>query len=234
MKIRIVSILVIFLLLGVSVNNGVSAVDKGIALTLKVAGDAQIKKAGTDKKVPLKFGTRLDDGDWIKTGADGFVSLIFSDDKSMLKLRPSTEITISGKRDSQSNISKRISLEVGQLLAKVEQQRGTLEIATPTSVASVKGTEFWVVVYEDGTTEVFTLGGLVQLLNRFTGNISEVKPGEVGQSDPDGGVNVNPADPNRVPNDPDQGDDGNDAKTIEIDVKDDPAGRKRTIRLNYE
>ncbi len=234
MKTTIISLLAILLLIGMVAEDLNAASVKGIALTLKVKGDVKIRKAGSDEKIPLKFGTRLDDGDWINTGPGGFVTIIFSDDKSMLKLRPKTEITINGKRDSQSNIAKRISLEVGQMLANVEQQRGTLEIATPTSVASVKGTRLWVVVFEDGKTLVFTMSGFVTLMNRFTGNIVEIKAGEVGESDAEGNLIITIANDEDIPVDPDDINPDDAEKSIKIDVKDDPEGRTRTIKLEYE
>jgi len=204
---------------------------KGVALALKVTGDVKLKKAGTDKTMPLKFGTVLDDGDWIRTGDDGFVILIFTDDKSQLKLTARTEVTIEGKRDANSNISKRITLEVGQLLAKVDQQKGTLQIATPTSVASVKGTEFWVIVFDDGTTQVVTLQGLVELLNVQSGRIVDVRPGERGESHADGSVGNGPAPKDQIPPDPDPG--YAPPHSIEVEVQD-PDGHTRRITIEYQ
>lgn len=229
--------LITFILLGILPHNAYAS--KAIALTLKVDGEAELKKTGTDKKIKLQFGTALDDGDWIKTSENGYVVLVFTDDKSQIKIKENTEVTIEGKRDAQSNIAKRVSMEVGELFAKVDQQRGSLQIATPTSVASVKGTEFWVVVYEDGTTEVVTLEGLVELVNRTSGQIVEVRRGETGTSDADGNTNVTPTPPDQQRNDPDQdggqGDNGGgdgEPKTIEIRLED-RDGRPRTITIQY-
>jgi len=210
---------------------GSGAANKGIAVALKVTGDVKLKKAGTDRTLPLKFGTTLDDGDWIRTGDDGYAMLIFTDDKSQLKLTARTEVVIEGKRDASSNISKRISMEVGQLLAKVEQQKGSLQIATPTSVASVKGTEFWVIVFDDGTTQVVTLQGLVELLNTQSGRVVDVRPGERGESQPNGQVGGGPTPRDGVPDDPDPGDET--PHSIEIEVQD-PDGTTRRIIIEYQ
>jgi len=207
-----------------------ASTSKAIALTLKVEGSVTLIKAKTTKKMPLRFGTPLDDGDKSLTGEDGAVVLVFADDKSQITLRPNTQATIEGKRDQQSNITKRVSMEVGRLFAKVEKQRGSLEIATPTSVASVKGTECWVVVLEDGTTEVYTIEGIVELLNKFSGRTVVILPGQVGTSTPDGGNDVGDADPGDVPGD---GDTGGEEHSIEIEVED-PDGSTRIIRIQYQ
>jgi len=209
----------------------VASESKGIAVALKVTGDVKLKKAGTDRVLPLKFGTVLDNGDWIRTGDDGFVVMIFTDDKSQLKLNARTEVTIEGKRDGAANISKRISLEVGQLLAKVDQQKGTMQIATPTSVASVKGTEFWVIVFDDGSTQVVTLEGLVELLNVQSGRIVDVKPGERGESGGDGNVNVGDTPKDEIPKDPDPG--FTPPHTIEVEIQG-PDGTMRRVTIEFK
>ena len=226
---------VVFLVLALSLllnaaDMAIASTSKSIALTLKVKGDVKIRKVNTDKAVALKFGTTLDDGDWIRTGKDGEVTIIFADDKSQISLKANTEVIISGKRDQQSNIAKRITMEIGEVFAKVEKQRGTLEIATPTSVASVKGTQFWTIVLEDGTTIVYTIEGLIELLNRVSGTVVEVGPGQQGMSNPEGGNEVGQADPDKIPELP--GEEGEQPRTMEIYLQD-PDGRTRTVILQY-
>ncbi len=227
---RIIIILLILSFALISTGDALASSSKAIALTLKVTGDVKVQKTGADKAVPLNFGTPLDDGDKIRTGEDGFVSLIFADDKSQIKLRPNTEVVINGKRDAQSNITKRITMEIGEVFARVEKQRGTLEVATPTSVASVKGTEFWVVVDENGTTTVYTIQGLIELLNRVSGTVVEVAPGQQGTSDPQGGNEVGEGTPGDDLQEPE--DEGEMPRTMEIYLKD-PDGRTRTVIIQY-
>jgi hypothetical protein len=214
-----------------SVISSIASETKAIALTLKSTGDVKLVKKDTDRPLPLKFGTTLDDGDKVRTGEDGFAVLIFTDDKSQLKMAARTEIVIEGKRDANANITKRVQMEIGQLMARVEEQRGTLQIATPTSVASVKGTEFWVLVYEDGTTQVVTLDGLVALLNTQSGRIVDVRPGQRGESTPDGEVKSEPAPKDEIPQDPDPN--ITPPHSIEIEIQD-SEGRTKTIRIEYE
>lgn len=204
---------------------------KAIAVALKVSGKVNLTKAGTDRTIPLKFGAVLDDGDKVKTGSDGFVTLMFTDDKSQVKITANTEVIIEGKRDVQKNIAKRASVEIGQIFVKTRELKGSLQVATPTSVASVKGTEFWVVVFEDGTTQVVTLDGLVELLNTQSGRIVDVRAGERGQADPQGGVGVEPVPRDQIPPDPDPGLEP--PKEIEIEIQDEQ-GRVRRIILQFE
>ncbi len=227
----ILNLFLIVLIIGICAEDLHASASKAIALTLKVTGDVDLRKVGVDKTAPLKFGTPLDDGDQIKTGDDGFAILIFADDKSQIKLRPNTEIEINGKRDAQSNIAKRISMEVGEMFTRVDKLRGSLEIVTPTSVASVKGTEWWVVVHEDGTTEVLTLKGVVRLMNLISGKIVDVFSGQHGISDSHGGNEVNTTNPADIPEEP-EGQDVEMPHSLLIQVQD-PDGRTRTIMIQY-
>ena len=112
----------------------------------------------------LKPGTVLSDGDKIRTGNSGFAAIIFIDDKSILKLKGNSEATIAGQRTSAS-ISKKINMDSGTVRATITKQNVDFVIQTPTSVASVKGTDFWLLSDPISGDEVIGLDGIVNLIN---------------------------------------------------------------------
>ena len=118
-----------------------SLADK-IAVATKVKGEVELMKVGEKKFIDLKPGTILYDGDKIRTGRNGFAAVIFIDDKSTLKLKEDSEVVITGQRTAAS-ISKKINMDGGTIRATVKKQNTDFVIQTPTSVASVKGTDFW-------------------------------------------------------------------------------------------
>ena len=126
--------------------NGVIFADK-IAVTTKVKGMAEIMKVGKKEFNNLKAGSILDDGDKIRTGKSGFVAIIFIDDKSTLKIKENSEAVITGRRTAK-DISKKINMDGGTIRASITKQNVDFVIQTPTSVASVKGTDFWMLVDE--------------------------------------------------------------------------------------
>ena len=91
-----------------------------------------------------------------------------------------------------------MSLEAGELLTEVTQMKGSLQIATPTAVASVKGTEFWV-IFEDGITQNMTLEGVVDLLSLVTGEREDVPAGKQGEVDVAGNIVVRNLNLDNVP-----------------------------------
>ena len=115
-----------------------------IAVTTKVKGLVEIMPIGKDNFANLKPGTILSDGDKIRTGSSGFTAIIFIDDKSTLKLKENSEAVITGQRSARS-IAKKINMDIGTVRATVNKQNSNFVIQTPTSVASVKGTDFWMI-----------------------------------------------------------------------------------------
>ena len=152
-----------------------------IALTLVTKGPADVALADS-AWTPLKFGSVLYDSSQVRTGEAGFAAIAFTDDGSQLKMRPNTRITLFGQRQADNSILKRVTLEVGELFNDVKKQKGAIKISTPTSVASVKGTEYWLLVDPDGNTTLITLEGVVELTNLVTGQTIDVGQGYTAYS----------------------------------------------------
>jgi len=173
-----------------------------IAVATKVKGLVELMKVGKKEFSSLKTGSILEDGDKIRTGNSGFVAIIFIDDKSTLKIKENSEAVITGQRTTK-DISKKINLDGGTIRASISKQNVDFVIQTPTSVASVKGTDFWL-ISDDSGDQVIGMEGLVSLVNTDTGQEVSVSSGMTGVSTPDGQVGVSETDMANVPEDPDE------------------------------
>ncbi len=137
---------------------------KDIALVLRAKGRVQKVPAGKKRALRARKGDRLHSGDVIRTGKNSQASLIFTDDKSLVKLRPESHLIIKGKREKK-NVKKTLFMRLGTLWAKVT--KGNLfRVETPSGVAAVKGTEFEVSIDAGGTMIVTCFEGIVELFNR--------------------------------------------------------------------
>ncbi len=173
-----------------------------IAIATKALGLVEIEKKGTPGFNKLKPGTILNDGDRIKTGSDGFALVIFIDDKSQLKIKEESEVTITGKKIA-STISKNIRMDNGTVRAQVNKQRkGEFVIQSTTSVASVKGTDFWFIANSEEGDMLIGIEGIVDLFNVISGLNVDVTAGNTGTSDDSGNLDVDPTNQNTVPDDP--------------------------------
>ena len=201
-----------------------------IAVATKVNGDVEIMPVDTKDFSKLKPGTVLSDGDKIRTGNSGFAAIIFIDDKSILKLKGNSEATIAGQRTSAS-ISKKINMDSGTVRATITKQNVDFVIQTPTSVASVKGTDFWLLSDPISGDEVIGLDGIVNLINNETGEEVDVTEGNSGTSNPDGSVGIEETDPNSIPDDPSDDQEGPSQIRIYLDG---PNGEQKVIVIDYQ
>ena len=177
-----------------------------IAIATKAMGTVEINKNAQPGYISLKAGTILEDGDGIRTGSDGFVLLIFIDDKSQLKVKGDSEVIISGKKIAAA-ISKNVRMDNGTIRAQVNKQRkGEFVIQSTTSVASVKGTDFWFIANSEEGDMVIGLEGIVDLFNVISGLNVDVIAGNTGTSDSNGNIDVNETNQTTIPEDPTEGD----------------------------
>ncbi len=137
---------------------------RDIAIILKTTGKVEVGMAGEKRWRPGDRGTRLGSGDRVRTKENSLATLIFTDDKSLLKLRSDSELTLAGERE-KGTVSKRLRMAAGELWAKITKGGGGYRLETPSGVAAVKGTEFYLLVAEDGTTTAIVLEGVLELLN---------------------------------------------------------------------
>ena len=162
-----------------------------VAIAIKTKGAVSIIHKGLNTAQALKPGSPLSDQDKIRTGKNGFVAIMYLDDKTVLKMLGNSDMTILGQR-SGVKINKSIDIKYGRIAAAVTPQKGKeFMIATPTSVASVKGTEL-AIDSDPSTGDSFTLiEGLIEVTNNLTGETTEVQQGETAVSTPEGSLEVN-------------------------------------------
>ena len=161
-----------------------------VAVAIKTKGDVSIIYKGLSSAQALKPGSPLSDQDKIKTGKNGFVAIMYLDDKTVVKILGNSNLTIFGDR-SGSKINKSLDIKYGRVAASVTPQKGKeFRISTPTSVASVKGTEL-AIESDPSTGDSFTLiEGLIEVTNSITGESTEVQEGETAMSTPEGSLDV--------------------------------------------
>ena len=206
------------------------ALPNKIAVATKVKGPVEIMPIGKKGFSDLEPGTILSDGDKIRTGPSGFTAIIFIDDKSTLKVKDNSEVVITGKRTAAS-ISKKINMDKGTIRATVKKQNTDFVIQTPTSVASVKGTDFWLVSDPETGDQIIGIEGIVGLVNNETGQEIDVSEGMSGLSTPDGNVGLTETDPSSIPDDPSDEIEGPSQVKIYLEG---PNGEQKVMIIEYQ
>ncbi len=197
-----------------------------IAIVLKATGSVELKEADAAGFSQLKRGVRVNSGDVVRTGEDGFAAVMFTDDKSLIKVRKNSSLTIRGNRQ-KSTIAKRLNLPSGEMWLKVNAQKTDLKIETPSGVAAVKGTEFYTIVDNVGNTKIYGMGGKVELKNSL--GIVEVTEGETGLAT----MTRAPSEHKTVEVEtPTWGTDDKTEHELKIEFIN-PNGKKRTLKIEY-
>ena len=161
-----------------------------VAIAIKTKGDVSVIYKGLNSEQVLKPGSPLSNQDKIKTGKNGYIAFMYLDDKTVVKMLDNSDLTIMGDR-SGNKINKSLDIKYGRVAANVKPQKGKeFRISTPTSVASVKGTEF-AIQSDPSSGDSFTLiEGLIEVTNSVTGESTQVQEGETAISTPDGSLDV--------------------------------------------
>jgi ferric-dicitrate binding protein FerR (iron transport regulator) len=215
------------LILSMTGTSGMGQTAKDVAVMIKTAGKVEVNKSTNGGWQTAAKGTRLDAGNQVRTGEQSLAAVVFTDDKSLLKVRDNSTVTINGKREN-NRIAKTITMEAGQLWAKVTKGQTNFRVETPSGVAAVKGTEFYGVLDDNGNFYIFCTDGIVELFNRL-GRVL-VEQGYTGMCSQTLAPETNPTDVNQLPNWGNQGEQGGE---LEIEFQDEN-GNKKKLKIQYE
>jgi len=152
---------------------------QALAVIIKAKGSVLYQVPGGSAWAPAAAGQTILAGGQVKTEADGLAMVKFLSDGSMMKLKPQTHLTFEA-RDKGG-----LLLSMGAALFDVQKSgaKDKFTVTTPTSVATVKGTSFWVTSRGDSASMIATLDGVVTVKSRATGKSKDVKRGNTAVCD---------------------------------------------------
>jgi len=162
MKNKIILTVIFLTVFAFVLNSAVFA--KSMAVIIKVKGTVSLYKDNKVSQQKIRRGTRLEDGDKIVVDKNGYAAIRFIDDKSLLRVRANSTCIIRTRKDKNETI-KNVFLEVGTIYARITKQNAKFEVQTPTSVASVKGTEWITKQIYGGMTYYFGKSGVFEVAN---------------------------------------------------------------------
>ena len=170
----------------------------GIAMITKSKGAVEYKSSSDGtvlKRKDVKKGLSLFDKDRIVTGSNGFAKYIYLDDGSLIKVHKNAEVYVYGAIDKRS-IVKQINVNEGNVKFEVSKQGSAdFTVITPTSVASVKGTDFWLKTDDEDGDQFFGLSGLVSVTNIESNEILQLTRNTTIKSRPDGQMVIQKTEP---------------------------------------
>ena len=152
-----------------------------------IQGDVDVLKPGMERAAPAVLQQPLSEGDIIRTKSNGKAEITFVDD-SVVRLAPNSRLQITEYlMEGNKRKSGVMNLFRGKMRAVVSKSRGFLaaafgesekfEVRTPTAVAGVRGTDFFI-SYQMGVTAIAVREGRVDTFNpAIPGQIVRVAEG---------------------------------------------------------
>jgi len=120
-------------------------------------------KVGSASWATAKVGLTMKTGDEVKTGMKSLAVVKFTDN-SLLRVRENTSIKIYSEKKG-TDVNKNTHVEKGTVGFNVTKQNSSEEFkfTTPTMVASIRGTEGFVQVTEEGNSILAVTEGAVEV-----------------------------------------------------------------------
>ncbi len=211
---------------------GMFAMADTVALLSASKGKVNLERESND--IEFKKGELLHNSDVLRTGPESFAAYKFIDASSLVKLFSNSVVTINAdKKDGK--LAKRVKINQGSVLSTIKSGTGSFSVQTPTTVASVKGTEFMTRVDDDGNSIFIVTDGEVDLRVMATDERMSVGKGKTATVDPEGETMLQdstPEDLDSIELSELEGEGGLEKNTILIPVLDD-AGNTKYIKITY-
>ncbi len=172
-----------------------------IARVIKTSGTVRIKKVqNNDFSLLAKPGVAIENGDLLRVESASFAVVMYLDDKSIVKMKENSQFQFVDTENTRT-----IEVEIGTVINEIkkENRTKTFRVETPTSVASVKGTIFAVLVDASGVDQFFGQEGVFEVFNMVSGETINVGAGQKVLSSSTGNMIAAQAAPSEFPADPD-------------------------------
>lgn len=162
-----------------------------LGLVTKSKGKVEYQKFDSNKFTSnIKKGLGLYGDDQIRTGDNGFSIYRYLDDASSIKILKNSEVIIQGRVDNRK-ITKNVEVTNGLLNFNINNQNDDyFTVVTPTSVATVKGTEFWLICNGVEGDKFLGIEGTVEVQNIESGQTVILGESSIVLSSSDGNLST--------------------------------------------
>ena len=204
------------------------------AIAMLSANKGKVTLVRDKSQIKFQKGQLLMNNDVIRTGEESFAAYKYVDASSSVKMFSNSVATISATKDGKG-LSKKVTVSKGSILSTVKKGSGVFQVSTPSTVASVKGTDFLTKVEDDGSSMFIVNDGEVELRMSSTGEVTSVGKGKTARVQSSGRVEVRdsrPEDLSPAERQEIESEDNNDSNTIRIPVLD-KNGNLKQIEITF-
>jgi hypothetical protein len=156
-----------------------------LAIVRRFRPMVQVRDSENVEWVEASVAYQLFDKDTLRTESEGYAVLQLIDN-SLARVRPNSVLVIRGEPNSRNGLNSRIQVESGEVNLRVEGRVSQYEVATPSAVAAVKGTEFTTRILLDGSSEFICYSGVVEVKANTSGRAQNLTRRRRAVVDPNG------------------------------------------------
>lgn len=147
------------------------------AVAMLMASKGKLSLSRAASQIKFHKGELLMNNDVLRTGAESFAAYKYVDASSTVKMFSNSVATITATKEG-IKLNKNVAVSKGSILTNVNKGTGLFRVSTPTTVASVKGTEFFTKVEEGGATQFLVTDGEVEVRILVTDETAVVGKGQ--------------------------------------------------------
>lgn len=114
------------------------------------------------KNIKYKLGDLLKNNDELRTGGESFAAYKYIDGSSTIKVFSNSVVKVTASKSGKT-MNKKVTVTKGSVFTQIKPKTGNFLVQTPTTVASVKGTEFLTKITDDNQSMFIVTEGEVEL-----------------------------------------------------------------------
>ena len=163
-----------------------------IAIVITINGSMEFRESSEGEWKNAKVGEKLFEGYELRTGSVDKAMIVYPTSNARVLINSNTEMAIASE-EIEGRTRGRANIFVGEIRSRVARGR-SFDVETPSSVASVRGTDFNVDVDDAGSSTLLVLEGLVSFRNQFGEVLAEqyTRTTATGQTAPTEPESVDP------------------------------------------
>ncbi len=170
---------------GAALETANAEAQRPLAIVRRFRPMVQVRDSENVEWVEATVAYQLFDKDTLRTESEGYAVLQLIDN-SLARVRPNSVLVIRGETNSRNGLNSRIQVESGEVNLRVEGRVSQYEVATPSAVAAVKGTEFTTRILMDGSSEFICYSGVVEVKANTSGRAQNLTRRRRAVVDPNG------------------------------------------------
>jgi len=146
--------------------------DGVVAMVIRINGTLEYRKSLSDDWQPAKVKQPLYNGYQIRTGLGNRAIIVYTSSGTRILVNENTELEIVAQAPPgkfKQPTTERTKLVLGEVYSKLKEKKRpgyTYEVETPSSVASVRGTEFNA-KYQEGEATFLSMLNVVEVMNQL-------------------------------------------------------------------